>query len=65
MPQAEVMSNRLSAEPAVAALAAAVEHARLKAKPKPKTMFACLRGEDAVRIERASMLHGRFSQARD
>jgi len=33
------MGNKQSAEPAVAALAAAVEHTRLKAKPKPKTVL--------------------------
>ena len=63
------MSDERSAEPAVASLAAVAGHARLKAKPKPKTaLVVWLRGEEgvvAVRIERAAMLHGRFSQARD
>lgn len=62
-------SDEQSAEPAVvavAALAVVPEHARLKAKPKPKTMLCvCLNVRGLNGLNGLLCLHGQFSQARD
>lgn len=65
-------SDEQSAEPAVAAVVAVAalgavgEHARLKAKPKPKTMLCvCLNVRRLSGLNGLLCLHGWFSQARD